>query len=40
MRFDLIGASITHYASKWLPGLTKDVARTISESFSFCVADP
>lgn len=24
MRFDLIGASITHYASKWLPGLTKD----------------
>uniref|UniRef100_A0ACD5YTD0 Uncharacterized protein n=1 Tax=Avena sativa TaxID=4498 RepID=A0ACD5YTD0_AVESA len=26
MRFDLIGASITHYASKWLPGLTKDVA--------------
>ena len=25
MRFDLIGASITHYASKWLPGLTKDV---------------
>ena len=25
MRFDLIGAAITHYASKWLPGLTKDV---------------
>ncbi|EAZ23501.1 hypothetical protein OsJ_07198 [Oryza sativa Japonica Group] len=24
MRFDLIGAAITHYASKWLPGLTKD----------------
>jgi hypothetical protein len=23
-----------------LTGLTKDVARTISESFSFCVADP
>ncbi|GJN21381.1 hypothetical protein PR202_gb08851 [Eleusine coracana subsp. coracana] len=25
MRFDLIGAAITHYASKWLPGLSKDV---------------
>jgi hypothetical protein len=24
MRFDLIGAAINHYASKWLPGLTKD----------------
>jgi hypothetical protein len=24
MRFDHIGAAITHYASKWLPGLTKD----------------
>lgn len=24
MRFDLIGAAITHYASKWLPGLTKE----------------
>ena len=24
MRFDLIGAAITHYASKWLPGMTKD----------------
>lgn len=24
MRFDLVGAAITHYASKWLPGLTKD----------------
>ncbi|KAJ1279651.1 hypothetical protein BS78_04G170500 [Paspalum vaginatum] len=24
MRFDLIGAAITHYASKWLPGLSKD----------------
>jgi hypothetical protein len=23
-----------------LTGLTKDVAKTISESFSFCVADP
>jgi hypothetical protein len=23
-----------------LTGLTKDVANTISESFSFCVADP
>ncbi|KAG8071132.1 hypothetical protein GUJ93_ZPchr0006g45572 [Zizania palustris] len=27
MRFDLIGAAITHYASKWLPGLTKDGSR-------------
>lgn len=24
MRFELIGASIVHYASKWLPGLIKD----------------
>lgn len=24
MRFELIGASIMHYASKWLPGLIKD----------------
>ncbi|KAF5743947.1 root phototropism protein 3-like isoform X1 [Tripterygium wilfordii] len=24
MRFELIGASITHYATKWLPGLIKD----------------
>ncbi|KAG8645860.1 hypothetical protein MANES_10G102200v8 [Manihot esculenta] len=26
MRFDLIGASIMHYAAKWLPGLIKDSA--------------
>ncbi|XP_037455603.1 coleoptile phototropism protein 1-like [Triticum dicoccoides] len=30
MRFDLIGAAITHYASKWLPGLTKDVPHAVS----------
>lgn len=29
MRFDLIGAAITHYASKWLPGLTKDVPQAV-----------
>lgn len=29
MRFDLIGAAITHYASKWLPGLTKDVPHAV-----------
>ncbi|KAF0932095.1 hypothetical protein E2562_008632 [Oryza meyeriana var. granulata] len=30
MRFDLIGAAITHYASKWLPGLTKDGPHGVS----------
>ncbi|XP_044954638.1 coleoptile phototropism protein 1 [Hordeum vulgare subsp. vulgare] len=29
MRFDLIGAAITHYASKWLPGLTKDAPHAV-----------
>ncbi|KAL9257453.1 Root phototropism protein 3-like protein [Drosera capensis] len=28
MRYELIGASIMHYAAKWLPGLTKDGAGT------------
>ncbi|KAJ8493646.1 hypothetical protein OPV22_015367 [Ensete ventricosum] len=27
MRFELIGAAIMHYASKWLPGLTKEGAQ-------------
>ncbi|XP_021829060.1 root phototropism protein 3 [Prunus avium] len=31
MRFELIGAAIMHYASKWLPGLINDGAATADE---------
>ncbi|XAR53028.1 hypothetical protein NMG60_11021414 [Bertholletia excelsa] len=31
MRFELIGAAIMHYASKWLPGLIKEGAGTANE---------
>ncbi|KAK2971808.1 hypothetical protein RJ640_018497 [Escallonia rubra] len=31
MRFELIGASIMHYAAKWLPGFTKEGAATLDE---------
>ncbi|ONK56680.1 uncharacterized protein A4U43_C10F11550 [Asparagus officinalis] len=31
MRFDLIGASIVHYASKWLPGLGKEIINPNAE---------
>ncbi|KAF2320510.1 hypothetical protein GH714_027855 [Hevea brasiliensis] len=31
MRFELIGASIMHYAAKWLPGLIEDGAGSVDE---------
>ncbi|GLJ12078.1 hypothetical protein SUGI_0183490 [Cryptomeria japonica] len=31
MRFDLIGASIVHYASKWLPAISKDQASSTED---------
>ncbi|CAN6244799.1 unnamed protein product [Urochloa humidicola] len=42
MRFDLIGAAITHYASKWLPGLTKDIPHggTLDEPWAHAQASP
>ncbi|CAD6250616.1 unnamed protein product [Miscanthus lutarioriparius] len=42
MRFDLIGASITHYASKWLPGLTKDCPHggALDEPWAHAQASP
>ncbi|KAF5733360.1 Phototropic-responsive NPH3 family protein isoform 1 [Tripterygium wilfordii] len=35
MRFELIGASIMHYATKWLPGLIKDSTPVPFEEGSF-----
>lgn len=34
MRFELIGASIMHYASKWLPGLIKDGVEPLLDDLS------
>ncbi|XP_026666267.2 root phototropism protein 3 isoform X1 [Phoenix dactylifera] len=34
MRFDLIGAAIMHYASKWLPGLAKEGARGSDDAWN------
>lgn len=34
MRFDLIGAAIVHYASKWLPGLGKECSHSNEESWN------
>ncbi|XP_028771660.1 root phototropism protein 3 [Neltuma alba] len=39
MRFELIGAAIMHYGTKWLPGLISDITTAGDESSNYSVSD-